>query len=61
MANMGYNGQVELRKTDKINDYGIFMKVSFLKGQRLTQLNPFPALWWRKKNIDSSYLLALQN
>ena len=30
----GYN--VELRKTDRINDYGIFMKVSFLKGQRLT-------------------------
>ena len=61
MANMGYNGQVELRKTDRINDYGIFMKVSFLKGQRLTQLNHSQHSGGEKRISTIMYLLALQN
>ena len=51
---------VELKKTDQIKDYGVYMRVSYLPGQRVTQLNHSQHSGGEKRVATIMYLLALQ-
>ena len=54
------NALVELKKTDQIKDYGVYMRVSYLLGQRVTQLNHSQHSGGEKRVATIMYLLALQ-
>ena len=60
MHGIGHEGDVELKKTDQIKDYGVYMRVSYLPGQRVTQLNHSQHSGGEKRVATIMYLLALQ-